>query len=194
MPCNALEVGSVKVVIKDIMSQNLNDIPGYCNQCLYWEYPEDFERLKNTKKTAEIAKLGAKKRKWFLQTLKEFGTCGKIVYYENVPKGYAQYCPSCYLPQTGEYGYKNVGTAEEGVVFLSCLYIIDEKMRNKGVGTKLLEDIIEGLKKRGFKAIETFARRNSSNNPSGPVELYVKKGFYVKDNTNSEYPLMILDL
>jgi len=184
----------MKVTIKDVTSQNLNDIPGYCKQCLYWEYPEDFERLKNTKDTSEIAKLTEKKKKWFLQTLKEFGTCGKIVYHKNVPIGYAQYCPSIFLPQTGDYGYKNVGTIQEGVVFLSCLIVIGEKMRNKGVGTKLLESIIEDLKKQSFKAMETFARRNSSDNPSGPVELYLKKGFHVKDDTNSEFPLVRLDL
>lgn len=185
----------MEVTIKNITSQNLNDIPGYCSQCLYWEYPEDFERLKNTMKAAEIAESTAKKKKWFLQTIKEFGACGKIAYYNNnTPIGYAQYCPSIFLPQTSDYGYKNVGTIQEGVVFLSCLCIIDKKMRGKGVGMKLLESIIEDLKKRGFKAIETFARRNSSDNPSGPVELYLKKGFHVKDNTNSEFPLMRLDL
>jgi GNAT superfamily N-acetyltransferase len=181
----------MRVTIKDITSQNSGDIPANCNQCLYWEYPEDFERLKSAKKTAELT---AKKKKWFLQTLKEFGICGKIVYCKNEPIGYAQYCPSVFLPQTSDYGYKSVGTIQEGVVFLSCLYIIDEKMRNKGVGTKLLEKVIKDLKKRGFKAIETIARKGSSNNPSGSVELYLKKEFYVKDDTVSEYPLMRLNL
>lgn len=169
----------------------MNDIPKNCNQCLYWEYPEEFEKLRKAGKTDELV---AKKKEWFLQTMKEFGVCGKIAYYDNKPIGYAQYCPSVFLPQTGEYGYKNVGTVEEGVVFLSCLYVIDKKMRNKGVGTKLLENILKDLKKRGFKAVETFARKNSSNNPSGPVELYLKKGLYMKDSTVSEYPLMRLDL
>jgi GNAT superfamily N-acetyltransferase len=181
----------MKVIIKDITSQNLTDIPDSCSQCLYWEYPEDFERLRKTRKTMGLV---AKKKEWFLQTLKEFGVCGKIVYYENVPIGYAQYCPSVFLPQISEYGYKNVGTTEEDVVFLSCLHVSDKKIRNKGVGTELLENIIEGLKKRGFKAIETFARKDSSDNPSGPVGFYVKKGFYIKDSKNSEFPLMRLDL
>lgn len=184
----------MKITIKGITRQNLNDIPEYCNHCLYWEYPEDFERLKNSKETAELAKLAAKKKGWFLQTLKEFGVCGKIVYYDSLPIGYAQYCPSVFLPQISEYGYKNIGTIKEGVVFLSCLHITDKKIRNKGVGTRLLENIIEDLKKRGFKAIETFARRNSSDNPSGPMEFYVKKGFYIKDDKNSEFPLMRFDL
>jgi GNAT superfamily N-acetyltransferase len=181
----------MKVAIKDITSQSLNDIPENCNQCLYWEYPEDFERLRKVGKTVELV---AKKKEWFLQILKEFGICGKIVYYKSVPIGYAQYCPSVFLPQTREYGYKNVGTTEEGVVFISCLYITDKKTRNKGIGIKLLEAVIEDLKKRGFKAIETIGRKGSSNNPSGPVELYLKKEFYVKDDTFSEYPLMRLDL
>jgi len=59
---------------------------------------------------------------------------------------------------------------------------------------KLLESIILDLKKRGFKAIETFARKGASNNPSGPVKLYFKKGFRIKDETNPEFPLVRLEL
>ena len=67
-------------------------------------------------------------------------------------------------------------------------------MHGKGVGTQLLKFVINDLKKRGFKAIETFARSGSSNNPSGPIELYLKEGFYVKEKLSSEYVLVRLDL
>ena len=135
-----------------------------------------------------------KKRDWFLETLEEFGNCGKIAYYSDKTIGYAQYSPSTRLPQAKNYESKHLGKLSEGVIFLSCLYIPDKSMRGKGVGTQLLEHVISDLRKRMFKTIETFARSGSSNNPSGPVELYLKEGFDVKEEVYSEYVLVQLDL
>jgi ribosomal protein S18 acetylase RimI-like enzyme len=85
-----------------------------------------------------------------------------------------------------------VGKLEEGAVFLSCLYVVDETLRDKGIGKMLLQTVIEDLRRRGFKAVETFACRSEANNPSGPMEFYVKNGFHIKDKTNPEFPLMRL--
>jgi hypothetical protein len=46
---------------------------------------------------------------------------------------------------------------------------------------------------RGFEAVETFARKNNPNNPSGPVEFYLKNGFRVLRD-DPEFPLMKLEL
>ena len=135
-----------------------------------------------------------KKRKWFLKTLKEFGNCGKIVYCKDKSIGYAQSAPFTRLPQAKNYESKRLGKPEERVIFLSCLYIPDKIMRGKGVGTQLLKHVINDLKKRRFKAVETFARKGSSNNPSGPAALYLKEGFYVRQELSSEYVLVRLDL
>ena len=93
-------------------------------------------------------------------------------------------------------GYKSkpVGRIEDGTVFLSCLFIDEKSLRGKGIGMELLDSIVADLKKQGFKAIETFARRGSINNPSGPNELYLKRGFQIKNEANPEFPLMRLDL
>jgi len=179
----------MKAVVKGITRENLDDIPEPCRSCVYWEFPEDSEKAKLLK-----SELVRKKKEWFLQTLREFGNCGKIVYYNNSVVGYAQYGPVTHLPNISSYGSKLVGRLEDGTVFLSCLYITKKALRGRGIGLKLLESIILDLKKRGFKAIETFARRGSSNNPSGPIEIYLKKGFHIKDETNPEFTLVRLEL
>ena len=79
----------MKITIKDITEENLGDIPGPCRGCLYWELPEDFERLRQQKKT----ELAEKKKEWFVETLREFVNCGKIVYQNKMPIGYAQFAP-----------------------------------------------------------------------------------------------------
>jgi GNAT superfamily N-acetyltransferase len=179
----------MKVVVKGITRENLDDIPEPCRSCVYWEFPEDSEKAKLLK-----SELVRKKKEWFLRTLREFGNCGKIVYYDNSVVGYAQYASITYLPNIESYESELVGRLEDGTVFLSCLYITEKALRGRGIGMKLLESIILDLKSQGFKAIETFARRGSSNNPSGPIELYFKRGFQTKDERNPEFPLVKLEL
>jgi len=182
----------IEVDIEDIRESNLKDIPEPCRGCVYWEFPEAFEKAE--KDQSKNWEMEAKKNAWFKQTMKEFGTCGKIVYYEGEPIAYAQFSPSTRLPTVNTYESKPVGKLEEGVVFLSCLFIVDKAMRGQGVGEQLLQSIIEDLRRRGFKAIETFACRGGADNPSGPMIFYVKNGFHIKDKTNPEFPLMRLYL
>ena len=65
------------------------------------------------------------------------------------------------------------GPPSENAVFIACLYIANKEMRGKGLGTSMLENLIVELKEKGFKAVETFARRSSEDNPSGPLKLYL---------------------
>ena len=184
--------GKIEIEIEDIRKANLKEIPESCRGCVYWESPSDFEKSKDDPQ--KKAELEAKKREWFEKTLDEFGSCGKIVYYDGKPIAYAQYSSSERLPNVNSYESKSVGKLKECVVFLSCLYVADETMRDKGIGEQLLQNIIEDLRRRGFKAIETFACRTSANNPSGPMAFYIKNGFHIKDKTNVEFPLMRLFL
>jgi GNAT superfamily N-acetyltransferase len=184
---------AMEVRIKNATKSNLDDIPRICRRCLYWSFPEEFEK---TKKTPSQYKqlLEAKKKEWILQTAKEFGNCGKILYYNDMPIGYAEYGPSNRFLQIMEYKSQPIGKIDDGVVFLSCLLIADKTLRGRGLGEKLLDNVIADVRKRGLKAIETYARRDSSNNPSGPVEFYLKKGFKIKDETDPEFPIVRLDL
>jgi GNAT superfamily N-acetyltransferase len=190
-----LEEIEFEVDIEDITEANLGDIPESCMGCVYWEFPQEFDKVRKEKMEAQKkSELEQKKREWFVQTLKEFGTCGKIVYYKGKPVAYAQFAPSVRLPNISNYESQPVGKLEEGVVFLSCLYIADETLRGQGLGEALLKNILEDLKRREFKVVETFARRGDSHNPSGPLEFHIKNGFIIKDKTNPEYPLMRLFL
>jgi ribosomal protein S18 acetylase RimI-like enzyme len=83
---------------------------------------------------------------------------------------------------------------EDGAIFISCLFISEKNFRGKGLGEKLLEEVITDLRNRKLKAVETFARKGSANNPSGPIGLYLKKGFQVKEEVDAEFVLVRLDL
>ena len=53
----------------------------------------------------------------------------------------------------------------------------------------MLDIVLSNLQKRGYSAIETFARKDSENNPTGPLEFYLKNGFFVK-RERDEFPLV----
>jgi GNAT superfamily N-acetyltransferase len=181
--------------IADITEANLADIPESCRACVYWEFPEDFDKAKEQKTRLERrSEFVRKKHEWFVNTMKEFGTCGKIAYSKDRPVAYAQFAPSERIPNIAHYKSHPVGKSEEGVVFLSCLYVADEESRGKGLGKMLLRNIIDDVRKRGFKAVETFARRGNLDNPSGSLEFYIRNGFTIKDQTNPEFPLVRISL
>jgi GNAT superfamily N-acetyltransferase len=185
----------MRLIIKDIAAANFQDIPEPCRGCVYWEFPEEFDEAKQEKTRLEKrAEFEQKKLEWFTRTVREFGTCGKIAYCDGKPVAYAQFAPSRRLPNTDHYKSHPVGKSEEGVVFLSCLYVTNKELRRKRIGETLLKNIINDLRSRGFKAIETFARSGNPENPSGPLEFLIKNGFTIKDQTNPEFPLVRLSL
>jgi GNAT superfamily N-acetyltransferase len=119
-----------------------------------------------------------------------FGSCIKIAYYNGIPIGFIQYAPPKFFPRTKEYAS---GPPNDDAVFLACLYITNKEYHGKGFGTKMLKDLVTQLKNEGFKAVETFARKESVENPSGPLKFYLKQNFRIKIDKD-DFPLIRLEL
>ncbi len=181
----------VKVVIKDLTQHNLKDTPEWsqhpfsCRYCTYWEFPE--ECVDPGKDVRE--EMWKKKLEWLQNTRRDFGNCGKLLYVNGTPAGYAQYAPAKFLPNSVNYV---CGPPSDDAVLISCLFICRKDFRGRGLGSLLLKNILDALGKREIRAVETFARRGKANNPSGPVEFYLKNGFRIHENA-SEFPLMRLE-
>ena len=169
-----------------VSSQNLEDLPTFrlfpysCQYCVYWESADDFDEKVNKEKAQRL------KGDWFRKVSKEFGDCGVIAYLDNEPVGYAQYALPKFFPRVQQYAS---GPPSNDAVFLACLYIPKRELREKGIGKSLLNFVLSNLKKRGFSAIETFARRGLESNPTGPLEFYLKQGFSVVRECD-EFPLV----
>ncbi|MGB9718362.1 MAG: GNAT family N-acetyltransferase [Thermoproteota archaeon] len=182
----------MRVEIVSLTDENLVEAPEWgehpfsCKYCLYWELPE--ECLDPSRESRED--MLARKLNWLRRVRKAFGDCGKIVYVDGKPVGYAQYAPPRMLSLSAEY---SSGPPSGDAMLISCLFIAQKEYRGRGLGKQLLQSIIEDLRKRGVKAVETFARRSNPNNPSGPVEFYLKNGFKIHRD-DSEYPLMRFEL
>ena len=170
--------------IENVTNRNFNDIPNPCKYCLYWQTSNSFnqETLK--------PEMENKKRKWLAKVVNKFGNCMKTVYFSNIPIGFIQYAPPKFFPRVGKYAS---GPPSNDDVFLTCLYVARKEARRKGFGTQMLENLIVELKQRGFRAVETFARKDSANNPSGPLNFYLKNGFKIKREEDN-FPLVRLEI
>ena len=130
-----------------------------------------------------------RKREWLNKVVSEFENCIKLAYLNDIPIGFIQYAPAKFFPRLKEYA---AGPPSEDAVFIACLYIANRKERGKELGTRMLENLIAEVKERGFKAVETFARKSSENNPSGPLKLYLKHNFKI-ENDKDDFPLARLE-
>ncbi len=179
------------IEITTLTIENLKDAPEWdnhpysCKYCIYWEYPEECIDPEKEKKEENLQK----KMAWLKNTSNKFGNCGRILYVNKRPVGYAQYAPPEFLPNAFRYPIK----PDEDAVLISCFFIVQRDFRRMGLGRKLLQSIIDDLSLRKIKAVETFARKNNPENPSGPVDFYLKNGFKIHKD-DKEFPLMRLEL
>ena len=156
---------------------DVEDISSLCSGCIYWEMPEEFDKQPSPKETQRL------KAEW-LAARAPNRVLGKVARKEGKLVGYIQFGPSELYPQRLSY---QSGPVSRDAMMITCLFVGSE-YRRRGLGRRLLSLAEEAARQTGYSAIETFARRSSSDNPSGPIELYLECGFVVvKDD---EFPLV----
>lgn len=158
-------------------------VPNTCRRCLYWQTVGEFD-------FSPLGEGGEEKMRWLKRVLREFGSCVKVACLDDVTIGFMQYAPAVYFPRVREYAS---GPPNEDAVFIACLYILDGNQRRKGFGTLMLKNLIEEIGERGFMAVETFARISSENNPSGPLNFYLRNNFKIV-NRKDDFPLVRLNI
>jgi len=78
------------------------------------------------------------RREWLLQLYRTVGPCCKITYTENVPVGMIQYTPLHHIPY--------FPTKRKDILYVHCIYV-KKDLREKGIGSKLLQAVIDEMKK-----------------------------------------------
>ena len=144
----------MNIEIVTLAEETLADAPNWpshplsCKYCTYWEFPEECVDPTGERKE----ELMAKKLRWFRWVNNEWGNCGKLMYADGRSIAYAQYAPATYLPRSADY---DSGPPSDDAVLISCLFIPQRQFRRLGIGNQLLRSIVDELKKRREKAIET---------------------------------------
>jgi len=173
----------VKRSIASVTLDNLSCLPEPCNHCGYWEQrqPASLE--------GGFLVAGTDKKDWYDTVLSEWGPCGKLVFQLDQALAYCQYAPASLLPQISYY---KLGPVSLDAIFLSCLFV-PPVYRGRGLGKLMINAVQKDLIKRGYRAIETFARRAPAKNPSGWIEFFLANGWQVVKESGS-IALLRLDL
>jgi GNAT superfamily N-acetyltransferase len=163
-------------IVPDCVRINGSNLPqavaATCGLCVYWEDPGLFDL-----RGGELFRRTwvDRKREWFEKTWQEWGGCGFLALVSGSPAGYVQYAPARLFPGFYEYDY-GMERPPDDEVLVSCLHV-PVSFRGFGIGRRLLGRVVDDARGRELGPVWTYARIDSADNPSGPLDLYLRSGF-----------------
>ncbi|MEV5599987.1 GNAT family N-acetyltransferase [Streptomyces sp. NPDC052299] len=126
---------------------NLSDLPRRCRSCVFWELDPVSGEAAVKSGTSD-----REKEAWISGVLLEWGSCGRVVYVDDVPAGFVLYAPPAYVPRATAFPTSPV--SPDAVQLMTAL--IMPGYRGQGLGRVMVQTVAKDLIRRGFKAIEAF--------------------------------------
>ena len=168
----------------NITLDNLDDLPTKCRACVFWELDPIAGARAN-----EAGQPDLEKESWVSSVLLEWGSCGKIIYVDGAPAGYALYAPPPYVPRSVAFPTSPVSG---DAVLLMTAYVLTEFAG--GIGRMLVQSMAKDLTRRGVKAIEAFGMRNwEPFSCMLPADYLLAVGFKTV-RPHHQYPRLRLEL
>jgi hypothetical protein len=94
------------------------------------------------------------KEAWVSDTLLEWGSCGNLLYVDQVPAGYVLYAPPAYVPRAVAFA---TSPPSPDAVLLMPARLMPEFVGG-GLGRTLVLAAARDVARRGIRAIEAFGR------------------------------------
>ncbi len=131
----------------NVTLDTLGDLPPRCRRCVFWELdPVSRDRAEQSGDPA------LEKEAWVSATLLEWGGCGKIVYVDGLPAGYAMFAPPAYVPRSVAFPSSPVSA---DAALLMTAYVLPD-FAGGGLGRMLIQGVAKDMTRRGNRAIEAF--------------------------------------
>ncbi|EST28892.1 hypothetical protein M878_21805 [Streptomyces roseochromogenus subsp. oscitans DS 12.976] len=92
------------------------------------------------------------KEAWISAVLLDWGSCGRVVYVDDLPVGFVLYAPPAYVPRSTAFPTSPVSP---DAVQLMTAFVMPG-YQGQGLGRVLVQTVAKDLLRRGFKAIEAF--------------------------------------
>jgi GNAT superfamily N-acetyltransferase len=126
---------------------NLPDLPTRCRRCVFWELdPVSGEAA------VRAGRPEMEKEAWISAVLLEWGSCGRIVYVDDVPVGFVLYAPPAYVPRATAFPTSPV--SPDAVQLMTAFLL--PGYQGQGLGRVMVQTVAKDVLRRGFKAIEAF--------------------------------------
>ena len=87
--------GRVSRHVVGVTLDNLEHLPKQCRHCVFWELAPHLRE-----EAEQYGQTDFEKEAWVSSVLLEWGSCGRIVYVDTVPAGYALYAPPSAVPRS----------------------------------------------------------------------------------------------
>ncbi|WP_433890871.1 GNAT family N-acetyltransferase [Streptomyces sp. CA-111067] len=164
---------------------NLPDLPRPCRHCVFWELdPVSGEAA------VQAGKPELEKEAWISAVLLEWGSCGRVVYVDEVPAGFVLYAPAAYVPRSTAFPTSPV--SPDAVQLMTARVL--PGYQGQGIGRVLVQTVAKDLVRRGFKAIEAFGdARWSAPSCVLPADHLLAVGFKTV-RPHPRYPRLRLEL
>ncbi len=161
-----------------ITLDNVDDLPWPCRDCVFWE-------------AGHRAPPGASKDDWLSAVLLEWGSCGRILYVDGQPAGYALYAPPEYVG--GVPGYATSEVSPDAILLMTARIL--PQYGAAGLGRVLVQSVVkDALSRRGVRALEAFGdARGEELGCVIPSEFLTAVGFKTV-HRHPRYPRLRLDL
>ena len=183
-------MGSSGRKIARLTLDNLDDLPSTCRSCVFWELDPV-----NRERAAAAGECELEKEAWVSRVLLEWGSCGRIVYVDDQPAGYALYAPPRYVPGADAFPTSPVS---EDAVLLATLRILPQ-YAGGGLGRVLVQAVVKDVLSRGgIRAIEVFGdhRAGKTGERPGcvvPADFWLRVGFKTH-RSHLRYPRLRMDM
>lgn len=126
---------------------NLPDLPKRCRSCVFWELdPVSGEAA------VKAGTPALEKEAWISAVLLDWGSCGRVVYVDDVPVGFVLYAPPAYVPRSTAFPTSPV--SPDAVQLITSF--IMPGYQGQGLGRVMVQTVAKDLLRRGFRAIEAF--------------------------------------
>ncbi|MFJ4434555.1 GNAT family N-acetyltransferase [Streptomyces sp. NPDC088923] len=148
---------------------NLADLPTPCRECVFWE----LDSVRGEEAVAQ-GTAAQEKEAWLSSVLLEWGSCGRLVYVDDVPAGFVLYAPPAYVPRSTAFPTSPVGP--DAVQLMTAR--IHPGYQGQGLGRVLVQTVAKDLLRRNFKAMEAFGdTHGASASCLLPAEHLLAVGF-----------------
>lgn len=128
---------------------HLDEITAPCRSCVFWQ----LDPVRRGRVEQSHGDAADEVDAWVSTVLREWGSCGRVVLVDGVPKGFALYAPEAFLPGAASFATAPVS---HDAVLLTHVYVVPDARRG-GLGRMLVQGMARDLIERGgIKAVEAF--------------------------------------
>ncbi|HWB66981.1 MAG TPA: GNAT family N-acetyltransferase [Mycobacteriales bacterium] len=172
--------------LANITLDNLDDLPTRCRQCVFWELDPVTGARAN-----EAGDTGLEKEAWLSGVLLEWGSCGKVIYVDEISAGYILFAPPSYAPRSVAFPTSPVSP---DAALLMTAHVLPEFDR-AGLGRVLTQAVVKELGRRGVRALEAFgdAQWPGLGHCVLPTDFLLSVGFKTV-RPHPRFPRLRLDL